>query len=546
MKKLYEVQLRGQKVEIKTTLADRVVDYLSPERGQKRLQARTMMALSGAYIGASKSRRALSQWPTRNGDADTDTLSDIPTLRDRSRDMIRNSPLAGGAINTTCTNAVGTGLKLQARIDREVLGMDEAEQDAWEAAAEREWALFADSQECDSARTLNFYDIQDLVFRSALESGDVFVLMPYIERKGSPYGLKLQVVEADRVGNKDRARDTATLVGGVEKDSYGAPTAYHIMDQHPGSFLGGGLKIMWKVIPAFGKETGRRNVIHLYQMLRPGQTRGVPFLAPVIEPLKQLDRYTEAELMAAVISGMFTVFIETATGDTPLGPMAPTSETGGKSSDEDLKLGAGAIVGLARGEKISTANPGRPNTAFDPFVMAVLRQIGASLEIPFELLIKHFTSSYSAARAALLEAWKFFSTQRKWLSENFCQVVYEAWMEEAVASGRISAPGFFEDPIIRKAYLGAEWIGPSKGMIDERSEIEAAQMRVDMGVSTLSEETAALTGGDWERKHPQSVKEYRKRLEGGLIQDKAAQDPQAQADAKAKERARYENLLREA
>ena len=42
---------------------------------------------------------------------------------------------------------------------------------------------------------------------------------------------------------------------------------------------------------------------------RIGQRRGVPFLAQVIEALKQLGRYTDAELVAAVVSGMFTVFI---------------------------------------------------------------------------------------------------------------------------------------------------------------------------------------------------------------------------------------------
>lgn len=542
MQKSYKIKMGREGIEFRTTFADRVVNFFSPELGQKRLQSRATMALAGSYIGASTSRRATSQWNPWSRDADGDTITDLPTLRARSRDMVRNAPLALGAVNTACTNAVGTGLRLQARIDREVLGMDEPEADAWEAQVTREWALFADSQECDAARSQNFYDIQDLVFRSTLESGDTFVLMPYIERPGSPYGLKLQVIEADRVCNEGSKANTDTLVSGVEKDKYGAPVSYHIMDQHPGSFLNAA-KRTWTKVPAFGKQTGRRNVIHLFQMLRPGQTRGVPFLAPVIEPLKQLDRYSEAELMATVISGMFTVFIETPTGE-GFAPMGPTSETGGKTSDEDMKLSPGAIVALAKGEKISPANPGRPNTAFDPFVMAILRQIGAALEIPFELLIKHFTSSYSAARAALLEAWKFFSTQRKWLAENFCQVVYEAWMTEAVATGRISAPGFFDDPVIRKAYLGAEWIGPAKGMIDERSEIEAAQMRVDMGVSTLQEETAALTGGSWEQKHPQSAKEHRMRKEAGLIPD-SAPGQQAQQDEQITEQTRFEKLLNE-
>jgi capsid protein len=90
-------------------------------------------------------------------------------------------------------------------------------------------------------------------------------------------------------------------------------------------------------------------------------------------------------------------------------------------------------------------------------------------------------------------------------------------MYEAVSSGRIVAPGFFTDPIIRQAYLGSVWIGPAKGQIDELKEIKAAELRVDMGVSTLSEVTAEMTGGDWEKKHPQSVKEHNARKDAGLI-----------------------------
>ncbi|MFQ5737338.1 MAG: phage portal protein, partial [Thermodesulfobacteriota bacterium] len=203
-------------------------------------------------------------------------------------------------------------------------------------------------------------------------------------------------------------------------------------------------------------------------------------------------------------------------------------------TDTDYKRAPGAMIGLAPGEKVNSVDPGRPNAAFDPFVMAILRQIGVALEIPFELLVKHFTASYSAARAALLEAWKFFVVQRKWLADNFCQPVYEAWLTEAVLLGRVPAPGFFDDPLLRKAYLGAEWIGPARGMIDESKEIKAAQMRVDMGVSNLDEETAALTGGDWERKHWQSVKEHRMRSEAGLIGGNTpAQDNDGEEDLPA-------------
>ena len=510
----------GDKIITENTF-DRAIRYIDPIRANKRFQARAISAVVGGYTGADYSRRSLSQWLpflSKNTSVDKETVRDLPTLRSASRDLVRNAPIAGGAINTVCTNTVGTGLKLHARVDKDILGISEEQADALELIIKREWNLYANSKECDAARTLNFVDMQDVAFRSTLESGDIFALMPHIKRSGSVYNLKIQLIEADRICNKDYKPDTDTLIAGIQKDEYGAPKEYHIANQHPGNaYYNYKKNLTWSVVPAFGKASGRRNVLHLYQTMRPGQTRGIVYLAGVIEPLKQLDRFTEAELQAAVISSMFTIFVKTEQGDESLSPMSPAGETGGTSTDEDYKIASGAIVMLGKNQEIQTANPTRPNSTFDPFVTLILRQIGVYLEIPYELLIKSFMASYSASRAALLEAWKFFITQRQWLADNFCQPVYESWFEEAVLLGRIPAPGFFDDPIIRNAYLGAEWVGPSKGMINEKDEATAAQLRLDMGITTLEEETAALTGGDWERKHQQSVKERRMRKEGGLI-----------------------------
>ncbi len=174
-----------------------------------------------------------------------------------------------------------------------------------------------------------------------------------------------------------------------------------------------------------------------------GQRRGVPVLAPVIEALKQLGRYTDAELVAAVVSGMFTVFIKTDAPDGPVGESGiPQYEQIDNHDDNTQEMGNGSIVSLGEGESIDTANPGRPNTAFDGFVVAICRQIGAALELPYELLVKHFTASYSASRAALLEAWKMFRMRRDWMVQSFCQPIYEEWLAEAVAKGRVIAPGF--------------------------------------------------------------------------------------------------------
>jgi len=496
----------------KPNLIDRIVEYVNPVAARKRLAARAAMAYAEGYAGASVTRRSLSGWFTIPRDADGDVLPYQGKLRERSRDLIRNAPVATGAIGLVVSNTVGQGLKLQARIDRDYLKIDDATAEAWESEVEREWALWAETQECDCARTLQFDGIQTLALRQVLENGDAFFLMTRFKRPPGMYLLKLQAIEGDRVTNPDYKSNSGTLSGGVEKDSYGAPIAYHVLQQHPYAMVSNVSAAKWDRLEAFNAKTGLRNMLHLYNVLRPGQTRGVPYLSPVIECLKQLDRYTDAELMAAVVAGMFTVFVKTESG-MGMPSWNPADEVGAATDDEDYKLGNGAIVGLAPNEDISTANPGRPNSQFDVFVQSILRQIGMALEIPYEVLIRHFSSSYSASRAALLESWRFFRTRRAWLVKNFCQPVYENWLTEAVAFGRVSAPGFFNDPKIRAAYCGSIWIGDAPGQIDPMKEVNAAEKRLNLGISTLDEETVLLTGGDFEKNLP------RIRKERGLLAD---------------------------
>ena len=503
--------------KISESWLDKTISYISPEKALKRLEARTRLAIVGGYTGARRDRRQTSSWNAVDGSADNVTLPDLPALRQRSRDLMRNAPLATGAISTVVTNVVGTGLKVQSHLDREILKPffnSEEEFDAFERHAERIFRNWAENQDCDITRCQTFSEIQNLILRSALESGDIFILKRCVQRPNKTIDLALQIIEADRVANADYKADSSTLAGGVEMDSDGAPIAYFICNQHPEDYQNQQEKKFTR-IPAFDKY-GNRQVYHIFNRIRPGLTRGVPYLAPVIESLKQLDRYTEAEIMSAVISAMFTVFVKSE-DEEGLAPMTPLDESHGRRDDGDYKLAPGAILDLQPGENIEIADPKRPNQAFDPFVQAILRQVGVALELPFEILIKHFTASYSAAQAALVEAWKFFSARRKWLATQLCQPVYEMVISEAVAKGILKAPGFFTNSTIRSAYLGAEWIGPPRGQIDQLKEVRAANTRVTMGISTLAEETAMLTGGDFERKYPQILKEYKLKQEAGII-----------------------------
>lgn len=448
--------------------------------------------------GASLSKKSLIGWITNGGSHKEDIEDHVGTLRKRSRDLYMGVPLATGAIKTYRTNVVGGGLKLKSQIDYDTIGMTTDDTRKLERQIEKEFALWADSTDCDMDRLDNFYELQQLAFMNWLISGDVIALLPTTNRVNAPYDLRIQLIEADRLSTPKDKRQDPNIIEGVEINKVGETVAYHICNRHPGS-KNYKQKEEWVRVEAYGSETGRRNVLHLMNRERIGQRRGVPILAPVIESLKQLGRYTEAELIAAVVSGFFTVFIEKEgfSNEAPFGELIPEEQQVDRYTQNSIELAPGAIVDLNENEKANVVNPGRPNAAFDGFVQSISRQIGAALEIPYELLVKNFQSSYSASRAALLEAWKAFRTYREWLSADFCQPVYEEWLAEAVAKGRIKAPGFFTDPLIRKAYCGSEWNGPAQGLLNPVQEVNAAQKRVENGFSTRSKEAKEMNGTDY-------------------------------------------------
>lgn len=513
---------------------DREAHIRDQERQLRQANARTAMALAGGHAGASLSRHALRGWKTPKGDADADTLPDLPELRARSRDLVRNAPLGASAINTSITHVVGTGLAYQCAIDAATLGLTEDQAKAWKQQVQAEWKLWAEGSGhyCDATRHQNFYGLQDLALRSVLESGDCAVLTPSLRRAGAIYSLAVQIIEADRLSTPDGKRGDTTIADGIEHDDAGAPVAYHICRTHPGAWDRKARRI-WDRYLAFGPTTGRRNVLHLFRRKRPGQSRGVPMLAPVVEQLKQLTRYTEAELQAAVVSAAFAIFFkmdfEAFKDILPEEGLQAAffDSTDGRNERKSIlsEEGPGKAVNLLPGESIETANPGRPNDKFAPFVEAIFWQVGAALEIPKEVLLKAYNSSYSAARAALLDAWRAFRTTRQWLADSFCQPIFELWLDEAVATGRIKAPGYFTDPRIAAAYRAAKWVGDGPGSIDPSKEVTAARDRVDMGLTTLEEECMAYDGGDWETKHAQRARENDARRDAGLLSTTSSAAP---------------------
>ena len=475
------------------------------------------------WRGASRSLRSMQNWIAPIGSATSDTPSwELRTLRARSRDAGRNYPIARAALQRSRTAIVGTGLVCRPSIDHETLGISADEGEVYNRELRVEFERWAESaQECDFEGDLDFYGLQGLALLSAMSSGDVLSLTPARRRPGCSFDLKVQLVEADRISNPMDAADTPECVDGVQIAD-GEAVGYHVRSTHPGDRLSIGMP-EWTYYPIYGEATGRRRAIMVWNdKERPGQVRGVPFLAPILEPLKQLERFSGAELMAAVLSAMITVFIERSGEETdesgnPVSAFAGESALPGQAGPPvpQLALGNGAILDLAPGESANAFNPSRPNANFDPFFMAILKQIGAAIEIPLDVLLLQFNTSYSAARAAMLEAWRMFMGRRWTLTTQFCQPVYGLVIDEAVASGRLRLPGY-GDPARRHAWLRALWMGPARGSMDEEKEARAAKTRIEIGVSNEAMETAAMNGEDWNTVIQQRAREVAYRRELGI------------------------------
>ena len=476
--------------------------------------------------GASWRKKSLKGFNASSGSPHEDIDFNNYTMRQRARMLYMASPIATSAIRTNRTNVVGVGLRLKSRIDREVLGLSPDQAEKWQKETEREFAIWAGNKRaCDATGMNNFYGLQQLAMVTWLMSGDcIGVFKQYATTRLLPYALRVHLIESDRIATPvafggigqslyfttgKNPENGNTIFDGVEVDNSGAVVAYHIRSNYP--FEVGAPTTEWARVLAYQEHTGLPNVLHIMDSERCDQYRGVSYLAQVIEPLLQLRRYTESELMAAVIESFFTAFIKTTapTDEMPFNEVEP-DRPGEPKGPNEYGMGPGQINVMEPGEDVVFADPKHPTGSFDAFAKAISAQVGAALEIPADLLLKSFNASYSASRAALLEAWKAFKMRREWLADDFCRPVYEVWLSEAVARGRIYAPGFFEDPAIHAAYLGSEWLGPSQGQLDPVKEITAEILACSEGFSTHEQSTIRLNGGQWDANVEQLTRENEK------------------------------------
>lgn len=440
----------------KLTRLDRFLLAVAPKFAIARIKARSV---AQTYEAAGSGRRTAG-WGRSSSDANAAIRPALMALRELSRDLRRNNGWARRGIQVIRNNTVGWGIVPKPiHANKRVA---EAALDVW-----KEWA---GSTRCDHDGRLPFYGLQRQVMDTVVESGECLVVrQPASSKDGLPVPMKIQVLEPDYLSPiRDGiwTEGGGIIIQGIEFDKGGRRIAYWLYTRHPGSALAGatirGAPFATIRVPA-------EDVLHIYDCERPGQVRGVPWLASAISRLQDLAGYQDAELMQQKIAACFAAFITDFEGAaTAIGEQDP--------SDAELEtLEPGHIAYLPPGKQVSFATPPIPAPA--SFAMSQLRAIAASLGVTYEDLTGDYSQvNFSSARMARLAHWSNVHDWREnMLIPQLCQGVW-GWVME-LAAGLYSWP----------TAPAAEWVPPPMPMLEPDKEGLAYSRLMRNGIMTLSQ-----------------------------------------------------------
>ena len=442
--------------------------------GFEPIRRRGRRMFDGATTG-----RLLSDWIAGSTSVDAEINGSLSRLRNRARQLVRDSDYARQAKRAVMNNVIGTGIKLQAQVMMQRGGkLDEAINDQ----IERAWGYWGYKSYCDVAGKLCFADIERMVVGAMCESGEVFVRLIRRPFGGSKVPFALQIIEADQLDETYTGKSSAAgneWRMGVEVDSFGRPIQYAFLAKHPGDspFVGAPGK-RHLMLPA-------DEVLHLFISDRPGQTRGVTWFASAIKRLHHLTGYEEAEVVRARAASSLMGFIT-----------SPEGELMGDEVLDDQRVSnfqPGVFKYLQPGESVTVPQLDAPDGQFEPFMRAMLRATAAGVGMSYESCSRDYSqTNYSSSRLALLEDRENWKAIQRYLIENFHQPVFEAWLEMAVMGGKLNLPTYEAQP---ERYKRVKWCPRAWAWIDPQKEVAAYKEAVRCGFKTQAQ-VVAEQGGD--------------------------------------------------
>jgi lambda family phage portal protein len=448
-----------------------------------------------SHDGASLTARDVASWRPMLRSADAEILPERGSLVARARDIDKNNPIARGVRQTLVDNVVGIGPRLLPEPDYAALGKAADWADAWAEDIEGKFCAWWWNTHCHAGDTLTGDQLAQQALAAQVMNGEAITLPLWLPERADGYSTKLQMVESDRLSNPNGMPDTQFLRGGIELDPYGMPLAYNIRTTHPGDFLVSGITGNWGVWERIPRRTdfGRLRVIHFFDAERSPQSRGKPLMTSILPQLKNLDRFTRAEIDAAVANALVTGIITTPLEHDEIVDLFSKDRAAylKARNEHSVRLESSSIVPLFPGDDFKSFVPGRPNANFGTFAQNILRIVGVGVDLPYELLAKDWqNTTYTSGRMSLLEAWRSFNRRRDWISTGWLNPIYALWFEEQFHAGNIDAPGYDADLVKRTAYLRCSWIFPGRGWVDQVKEAQGASIRLDANLSTLAKECA--------------------------------------------------------
>lgn len=485
------------------------------EKARIRVKAWTVPnAQATSHVGAGVSHQAMRMWRPSIASADADSVYDRDALVARSRDLVRNDGAAAAAVQHASDMIVGHRWVLAAKPDWRALGITREQGRALGRAMEHEFHAWGKDPRrfCDRRRRQDFAGMLTLMARQwAGEDGEGVAIMGFRDEEkrilsGARYSTCMEVIDPDRLSNPMGQMDTDTLRAGIELDEDGAPLAYHFRKGHPADIGYNPRAYEWERVPYEGAH-GRPIVLHIMDHDRAGQTRGVTRFAPILVAFKQLAQLTDAELSNAVVNSLFAAFIQTGHDPKSIAESFATEVSNGNWNDlraafyeiAPLFMAGVRMPVLAPGDEVKLNTSPRPTQSYVDFRATFLSSFASQSGISYEQLSRDFSrTTYSGHRAALNEVWRTVRAKRSTLGQNVASPVFFAVMEEAFDRGYIvepdGAPPFEEAP---QAYCDALWIGPALGSVDPVKDRQAAQIGMEIGVTTL-EQVCAEEGVDYE------------------------------------------------
>jgi lambda family phage portal protein len=479
-----------------------------------------------AYEAASYVQQDMAGWIPRSISGQSALTYERDIITDRVQDIARNDGWASASMSRSLDLVIGSGWRIAVDLPYLTLNLDPDEADALADQIEEAWTAYAEDPGfwCDASRQGTMASVIGLGYRHRLADGEALAEICWDETRGAPYGTFVKIVDPDRLSNPNGAPDSIDRRAGIQLDPHGAAIGYHIRTNHPDDDMVLGARIAEWVYVERETEWGRPIMVHAFEADRAGQFRGVPPLAPILRKLKQMVKYDEAELQAAMVNAVLAAFITAPGNHDELAEAMTVKQLEelngarlGAYREAPPRLPGGTMHFLYPGDNVTLTQPGHPNSSFEAFFRAALRNVASTVGLTYEQLTMDWSQvNYSSARAALLEIWRGLTARKDRFAAQFMNQIYRAWLEEYFDKGFIKipakCPSFEAAPA---AWCRVDWIGPARGWVDPQKEAQAAGTRMSLGISSLERECAEQ-GQDWKQVTRKRARERRFLIANGL------------------------------